>query len=184
MKRLLLLLAMVGFMVSLQANPVLAHRSGCHRWHSCPSDSGSYTCGDTGHSNYCGTTPTPQITTPVVTPTPSPDTSTSPTPTYTPSSTVSENTPEKSSSNGWWWIAVPAGLWGASAISDKSTKRSPPTGNASSSYTTTAKSVASSVCPRCGGRLILRNGKRGLFYGCSNFKSRSCRFTKNYTSSL
>lgn len=40
-----------------------AHRSGCHRWHSCPSDSGSYTCGDTGHSNYCGestyTAPTP-----------------------------------------------------------------------------------------------------------------------------
>ncbi len=26
-----------------------AHRSGCHRWHSCPSDSGSYTCGDAGH---------------------------------------------------------------------------------------------------------------------------------------
>lgn len=33
---------------------VSAHRSGCHRWHSCPSDSGSYDCGDTGHSNYCG----------------------------------------------------------------------------------------------------------------------------------
>lgn len=28
---------------------VLAHRSGCHRWHSCPSDSGSYVCGDAGH---------------------------------------------------------------------------------------------------------------------------------------
>lgn len=26
-----------------------AHRSGCHRWHSCPSDSGSYTCGDAGY---------------------------------------------------------------------------------------------------------------------------------------
>lgn len=26
----------------------LAHRSGCHRWHSCPSDSGSYSCGDAG----------------------------------------------------------------------------------------------------------------------------------------
>lgn len=26
-----------------------AHRSGCHRWHSCPSDSGSYSCGDAGH---------------------------------------------------------------------------------------------------------------------------------------
>lgn len=33
---------------------VSAHRSGCHRWHSCPSDSGSYSCGDTGYSNYCG----------------------------------------------------------------------------------------------------------------------------------
>jgi hypothetical protein len=30
-----------------------AHRSGCHRWHSCPSDSGSYTCGDTGHCSGC-----------------------------------------------------------------------------------------------------------------------------------
>lgn len=26
-----------------------AHRSGCHRWHSCPSDSGSYVCGNPGH---------------------------------------------------------------------------------------------------------------------------------------
>lgn len=32
-----------------------AHRSGCHRWHSCPSDSGSYVCGDLGISTYCGT---------------------------------------------------------------------------------------------------------------------------------
>ena len=34
--------------------PASAHRSGCHSWHSCPSDTESYTCGDTGHSNYCG----------------------------------------------------------------------------------------------------------------------------------
>ncbi len=35
------------------------HRSGCHRWHSCPSDSGSYTCGDTGHGcNGSGAAPT------------------------------------------------------------------------------------------------------------------------------
>ena len=33
----------------LVASPAFAHRSGCHRWHSCPSDSGSYTCGDAGH---------------------------------------------------------------------------------------------------------------------------------------
>ena len=30
-----------------------AHRSGCHRWHSCPSDSGSYICGDTGRCSAC-----------------------------------------------------------------------------------------------------------------------------------
>lgn len=30
-------------------DPAFAHRSGCHRWHSCPSDSGSYICGDAGH---------------------------------------------------------------------------------------------------------------------------------------
>ena|SRR3989344_1022775 len=33
----------------LGTNPAEAHRSGCHRWHSCPSDSGSYTCGDAGY---------------------------------------------------------------------------------------------------------------------------------------
>ena len=32
---------------------VEAHRSGCHRWHSCPSDSGSYICGDTGRCSAC-----------------------------------------------------------------------------------------------------------------------------------
>jgi len=30
-----------------------AHQDGCHRWHSCPSDSGSYTCGDTGNCSEC-----------------------------------------------------------------------------------------------------------------------------------
>ena len=30
-----------------------AHQSGCHRWHSCPSDRGTYTCGDTGHCSAC-----------------------------------------------------------------------------------------------------------------------------------
>jgi hypothetical protein len=30
-----------------------AHRSGCHAWHTRPSDTGSYQCGDTGHGcNY------------------------------------------------------------------------------------------------------------------------------------
>src|SRR5439155_4412535 len=30
-----------------------AHRSGCHRWHSCPSDRGTYECGDSGHCSQC-----------------------------------------------------------------------------------------------------------------------------------
>jgi hypothetical protein len=35
------------------APPAAAHRDGCHRWHSCPSDSGSYMCGDLGYDTYC-----------------------------------------------------------------------------------------------------------------------------------
>lgn len=31
-------------------------------------------------------------------------------------------------------------------------------------------------CPRCGGELVLRNGKYGPFYGCSNYPE--CRYTK------
>ena len=30
------------------------HRDGCHRWHSCPSDTGSYVCGDLGYCSQCG----------------------------------------------------------------------------------------------------------------------------------
>lgn len=32
------------------------------------------------------------------------------------------------------------------------------------------------ICPRCGGKLILRYGKYGAFYGCSNFPQ--CKFRK------
>jgi hypothetical protein len=35
------------------ASDAHGHRSGCHRWHSCPSDTGSYVCGDTGHCSTC-----------------------------------------------------------------------------------------------------------------------------------
>jgi hypothetical protein len=30
-----------------------AHQSGCHRWHSCPSDRGTYECGDVGYCSGC-----------------------------------------------------------------------------------------------------------------------------------
>ena len=32
------------------------------------------------------------------------------------------------------------------------------------------------VCPRCGGDLVLRSGKYGAFYGCSNYPD--CTYTK------
>lgn len=40
--------------------PAVAHRDGCHRWHSCPSDTGSYICGDTGHFSECGVASLPE----------------------------------------------------------------------------------------------------------------------------
>jgi len=33
------------------------------------------------------------------------------------------------------------------------------------------------ICPECGAKLILRNGKRGEFYGCSGYPK--CKYTKN-----
>jgi hypothetical protein len=35
--------------------------------------------------------------------------------------------------------------------------------------------LSSGICPRCRGKLILRKGKFGSFYGCSNFPQ--CRYT-------
>ena len=36
--------------------------------------------------------------------------------------------------------------------------------------------ISEKICPRCGGTLVTRTGKYGVFYGCSNFPR--CRFTK------
>lgn len=35
--------------------------------------------------------------------------------------------------------------------------------------------VALGICPKCGGNIVLRTGKYGTFYGCSNYPK--CRFT-------
>jgi hypothetical protein len=49
-----LLSALTAVIIALStSSTVLAHQSGCHRWHSCPSDTGSYICGDLGYDNYC-----------------------------------------------------------------------------------------------------------------------------------
>ena len=54
---LLILIISIG-VIPLQTS--YAHQSGCHRWHSCPSDSGSYTCGDLGYDTYCPKNTTPK----------------------------------------------------------------------------------------------------------------------------
>ena len=40
----------------------------------------------------------------------------------------------------------------------------------------TKNSIQNNICPRCGSDLILREGKYGSFYGCSNYPN--CKFTK------
>ena len=53
MKTLTQALLLAGLLIFLTVPVADAHRSGCHRWHSCPSDHGTYTCGDTGHCSQC-----------------------------------------------------------------------------------------------------------------------------------
>jgi len=44
--------------------------------------------------------------------------------------------------------------------------------------TTQRSSLKSQTCPRCGGRLFIKEGKYGMFHGCSNFPR--CKYTKDY----
>lgn len=46
------------------------------------------------------------------------------------------------------------------------------------SYQTVSQAkVKNGICPRCGGSLVLRNGRYGRFYGCSNYPI--CKFISN-----
>ena len=38
------------------------------------------------------------------------------------------------------------------------------------------RKINSGICPKCNDRLVLRTGKYGKFYGCSNYPK--CKFTK------
>ena len=40
------------------------------------------------------------------------------------------------------------------------------------------RKILQGICPQCGGKLVLRNGKYGRFYGCSNYPR--CKYTLNY----
>ena len=36
--------------------------------------------------------------------------------------------------------------------------------------------IENNICPRCGAKLVIRNGDYGEFYGCSNYPK--CRYTQ------
>jgi len=72
MKFLLILSLFVLFFFIPQTS--YEHQDGCHRWHSCPSDSGSYTCGDTGKCSECTNNQYCQDRMPRTEPTPEPKT--------------------------------------------------------------------------------------------------------------
>jgi hypothetical protein len=63
----ILLASAATFTILATFNKVSAHRDGCHRWHSCPSDTGSYVCGDLGYYSECpGPAPAPTTPAPAV----------------------------------------------------------------------------------------------------------------------
>lgn len=41
------------------------------------------------------------------------------------------------------------------------------------------RDIENGICPRCSGKLVLRNGKYGQFWGCSNYPN--CKFIKKNT---
>ena len=51
------------------------------------------------------------------------------------------------------------------------------------SYNVQKHSNRPTTCPLCGGDMVLRKGKYGMFYGCSNFPKTGCKYTVKYESS-
>jgi len=78
-------------------------------------------------------------------------------------------------------------LWGRQRLADQiiALKKSAPAGTAGSTVsqptaavtpTPIASQASARTCPRCGGQLVRRQGKRGPFWGCSTYPR--CRYTE------
>src|SRR4029079_1410496 len=50
---LVLIIGLTSQIFTVKNLEIFAHQDGCHRWHSCPSDTGSYVCGDLGYDDEC-----------------------------------------------------------------------------------------------------------------------------------
>jgi len=86
MKVLIFFLFVVMFFAVLLPD-TFAHQSGCHRWHSCPSDSGSYVCGDLGYYSQCPSYYYPKSEPKIEEPPP----------------TISKKIPDSIKSTVFWW---------------------------------------------------------------------------------
>lgn len=51
--KILILLPILTILLFFVPSVSYEHQDACHRWHSCPSDSGSYVCGDAGNCSEC-----------------------------------------------------------------------------------------------------------------------------------
>lgn len=41
-----------------------------------------------------------------------------------------------------------------------------------------AKAEKTEICPKCGGKLLVKKGRYGKFYGCENYLRTNCRYTR------
>lgn len=91
---------------------------------------------------------------------------------------------------GLWWLIIPLILGTYDYIKnryfDNSKKITPIVENSNIKIETevkpkdennTKKETNKYICPRCGGRLIIKNGRYGRFIGCSNYPR--CKYTKS-----
>ena len=89
---------------------------------------------------------------------------------------VKTETKEKRKSNFYLWLLIPTGIFlfykfnsiGTKKTADYTKTNKQITKTYSDDYTQT-NSNDCIICPNCGSIMVLRHGRRGWFYGCSNY---------------
>src|SRR5581483_3439751 len=123
--KLVMILLIAILILSISQMPAFAHQNGCHRWHSCPSDTGSYICGDTGYCSECpdnqyckNSMPIDSSTVTYTNPTATPTTPTTIPPTPTQPTPTVPTTPSPSTTQIPSWIKNNAKWWSQGQIDD------------------------------------------------------------------
>ncbi|GEM_PF-1922023 len=123
--KLVMILLIAILILSISQMPAFAHQNGCHRWHSCPSDTGSYICGDTGYCSECpdnqyckNSMPIDSSTVTYTNPTATPTTPTTIPPTPTQPTPTVPTTPSPSTTQIPSWIKNNAKWWSQGQLAD------------------------------------------------------------------